>query len=67
MKRVTRPRFAGIMERAKAKHRQAKLAAEQALKQQQELDDSANDNLSGRQLVEAAALARLRAREEKLD
>lgn len=65
-KRVKRPRFQTIMERSKEKHRRAKLAAEQARKQTQEPDDSANDNLSGRQLVEAAVLARLRARDEKL-
>lgn len=66
-RRTGRLRFAGIMERARAKHRRAKLAADQARQQEQEPEDSANDNSRGHQLAEAAVLGPLRARAEKLD
>lgn len=62
-----RPRFAVLMERARARRRRAKPATEQVLQQQQEPDESPNDDLNGGQLAEADSLARLRAHEsEKL-
>lgn len=62
-----RPRFAVLMERARARRRRAKPATEQAVQQQQEPGESPNYEPNGGQLAEDDSLARLRAHEEFLN